>query len=68
MLETKKVKDLPNGEYVQRVRKDGTAMATVWVKGEYDRGLKKWEFSDTMDMNRTVWIAGDVSVHVGFTY
>lgn len=66
--EIRKLKDVPRGEYVRRVRADGTPYGPVRIKGDYDRSCKGFECTNANDIcNVPVW-GGATRVLVGFTY
>ena len=64
----RKVKELKLGEFVRRVRKDGTAMNKVYRKDVYDRSLKRYWLDDTDDISNAIAVKPDTLVLVGFTY
>ena len=64
-MQSAKIKTLPRGEYV-KLRDSETA--PVWVKGEYCRSSKMYEFYKFDDVNHTVYRKGDSLVFVGFTF
>jgi hypothetical protein len=41
---------------------------TVFIKETYDRSTKRFCVSDTMDMNRSLYLKGSTIVYIGFTY
>lgn len=64
----RKVKELKQGEFVRRVRKDGTPMSKVYCKDVYDRSLKRYWLDDTEDISKAIAVRPDTLVLVGFTY
>jgi len=63
-MQTTTVKQAPKGEYVKR-----TATAkTVYIRGEYDPGTKRYSLVDTEDINREIFLKGETLVYVGFDY
>lgn len=64
-MQPAQIKTLPRGEYV-KLRQSETA--PVWVKGDYCRNSKMYEFHKFEDVNHTVYRKGDSSVFVGFTF
>jgi hypothetical protein len=41
---------------------------TVFIKGFYDRSTKRFCISDTMNINRSLYLKGSTIVYIGFTY
>jgi len=63
-MQTMTLKQTPKGEYVKR-----TATAkTVYVRGEYDPGTKRYSLIDAEDINREIFLKGNTPVFVGFEY
>ena len=58
-----KLKDVKKGDYL-RLSEGGP----VWVRGDYDRALKKYEISRFQDAGHSSFRRGDLSVFVGFTF
>jgi len=40
----------------------------VFIKGSYDRSTKKFCISDTLNINRSLYLKGSTIVYIGFTY
>ena len=59
-----KLKELKKGDFFKRT---ATAKA-VYIRGEYDRSLKKFECTDTEDINRFIFISGEKEVFTEFEY
>jgi hypothetical protein len=59
-----RIKDTPKGEYIKKAANS----QVVFVRGDYDREIKRYACADTEDFNREVYIKGDALVWVGFTY
>jgi hypothetical protein len=63
-MQTTTLKQTPQGEYVKR-----TATAkTVYIRGAYDAGTKRYSLIDAEDMNREIFLKGNTPVYVGFEY
>ena len=63
-MQTTTLKQAPEGEYVKR-----TATAkTVYIRGAYDAGTKRYSLVDTEDINREIFLKGETLVYVGFDY
>jgi hypothetical protein len=60
---SKPVQDL-KGEYVKRKE----SARTVYMVGSYDRVTKRWELTDTEDVNRCIYVKTGTILFAGFTY
>jgi len=56
--------DLKKGEVFKRKEN----AKTIFIKGHYDRGSKTYSASDTLDMNREIFLKGSTVVFTGFDY
>lgn len=56
------------GEFVKRVRSNGTVMLKVYRKGTYDRSERKYWLDDVSDISRGILVKPDTPLDVGFTY
>ena len=56
------------GEFVRRVRKDGTPMQKVYRKDTYDRSQRKYWLDDVSDISRSILVKPGTLLDVGFTY
>jgi hypothetical protein len=61
-----KLKDVKSGDYV--MRKTDSHIIFVKEKDSYDRSTKTFCISDTMDMNRSLYLKGSTIVYIDFTY
>jgi len=50
------------------MRKPNSHKVFIKEKNSYDRSTKKFCISDTMDMNRNLYLKGSTIVYIGFTY
>lgn len=61
-------------EYLKKVKKgdfiklNNNPNGTVYVRGDYDRGLKAYECYKYDDVNSTRWIKANKIVYIGFTF
>jgi len=62
-MTTVQIKALKKGELFRLVGKNA-----VWVKGDFERSLKKYSASAWDDMNKERFIKGVTLVEVGFTF
>lgn len=58
------IKDIKQGEFVKR--KD-TAQK-VYIRGEYDKSLKKYWLQSWDDISSGIWVKGTAQVYIGFTF
>lgn len=56
--------ELPKGEFIKRK----AAAHRVYIKGEYDRGSKRYYVTDAEDINNYMLVAGSTKVFAGFSY
>jgi len=63
-MQTTTLKQAPKGEYVKR----SASAKTVYVRGEYDLGTKRYSLTDTNDINREIFLKGNTPVFIGFEY
>ena len=40
----------------------------VYIRGRYERGLKRYACQDTDDISREMLLKGETIVYIGFTY
>lgn len=66
--EIRKLKDVPHGSFIRRVRADGTPYGPVRIKGDYDRSCKGYECTSAEDICNVPVFGGATRVLVGFTY
>ena len=62
------VRELKQGEYFTKKQLDFPNENQVWIRGSYDKSLKKFEcyrFSDVCD---TCYLSGEKSVFTEFTF
>jgi hypothetical protein len=62
------VRMIPKGTYFRRVKADGTAFGPVYIRGEYDRGLRSYSCDKADDISEGVYLRGTRLVNVGFDY
>jgi hypothetical protein len=51
-----KVEDIKQGETVSRIRKDGSIMKKIFLRGEYNRSAKRYELQNYEDINEYVLV------------
>ncbi len=66
-MEMKMMKDLKPGEFFRRGFK-GQPSSIVYVKGSYDRCLKRYSCSEYYDINHEIFLRPNCVVYVGFTF
>lgn len=59
------VRDLHEGDIFKLAPTD---IATVWIRGEYIRGEKKYECYKYDDMNHFTYLKSNRYVYTGFTF
>lgn len=65
----KRLKELKRGEFFTlKDYGEYPEDARVYVKGDYDRSLKKYSCTRFMDCNAETFRRGDLMVYVGFTF
>lgn len=64
----RKLKDLKRGELFTRKPHDEPNELQVYIRGEYDRSLKRYEVTKWADMNRVIMLKGETTVYTGFTF
>ncbi|MEY4411762.1 MAG: hypothetical protein RL560_21 [Actinomycetota bacterium] len=57
------LKDIKKGEFFRVAGKN-----TVWVRGDFERSLKKYSATSFDDINRERFLKGATLVEVGFTF
>ena len=68
-FKTVALKDAPQGEFVRRLRKDGTMMAKTYKRAEYDRSEGKYALIDCDDYyGAGLYLKGSTLIAIGFTY
>ena len=67
-MEQKLLKDLKNGEFFTKKPIEEPKETQVFIRGEYDRGERKYEISRFSDFCDTAFLKGTAKVYVGFTF
>ena len=62
------IEQVPIGEFVRKIRKDGEPMQKVFTRQEFCRWEKKYQLDDEEDISRCVYLKKGTLVAVGFTY
>tara|TARA_R110000787_G_scaffold152064_4_gene265858 strand:- start:2775 stop:2972 length:198 start_codon:yes stop_codon:yes gene_type:complete len=65
-METLKLKNVKEGEYFKKKQNSNK----TYIKGAYirDGGLNKYSIIDFEDVNREIYLKGDSTVYIGFTF
>lgn len=63
-----KLKELKKGDYFTKKSIENPTESQVWIRGDYDRSLKKYECSNFADVNKTCFIKGDREIYTDFTF
>ena len=61
-----KLSDVKPNDFI--MRKPNSHTVFIKEKDSYDRSTKRFCVSDTMDMNRSLYLKGSTIVYIGFTY
>ena len=67
-MEQKLLKDLKKGEFFTKKLIEEPKENQVFIRGEYDRGERKYEISRFSDFCDTAYLKGTAKVYVGFTF
>lgn len=62
------IKQLKQGEYFTKKPIEYPTEKQVWIRGEYDRELKKYECYCFNDVNKFCYIPGNKEVFTEFTF
>ena len=65
---TKQIKDLKKGEYFTLSDRENPPENMVYIRGDYDRSVKKYECCKFSDVNATRFFNGSKVVFVEFTF
>ena len=67
-MEQKLLKDLKKGEYFTLKPYDEPKESQVYVRGDYDRSMRRYEVISFCDINSFRYLSGLKTVYVGFTF
>ena len=67
-MEQKLLKDLKKGEFFTKKPIEEPKENQVFIRGEYDRGERKYKISRFSDFCDTAYLKGTAKVYVGFTF
>ena len=67
-MEQKLLKDLKKGEFFTKKPIEELKETQVFIRGEYDKGEKKYEITRFSDFCDTAYLKGTAKVYVGFTF
>ena len=67
-MEQKLLKDVKKGEFFTKKPIEEPKETQVFIRGEYDRGERKYEISRFSDFCNTAFLKGKAKVYVGFTF
>ena len=67
-MEQKLLKDLKKGEFFTKKPIEEPKETQVFIRGEYDRGERKYEISRFSDFCDTAFLKGTAKVYVVFTF
>ena len=67
-MEQKLLKDLKKDEFFTKKPIEEPKETQVFIRGEYDRGERKYEISRFSDFCDTAFLKGTAKVYVGFTF
>lgn len=62
------VKQLKKGEFFTRKPLENPQDCQVWIRGDYDRSSKRYECTRFSDCNSFLYLPGDKTVYVDFTF
>lgn len=62
------VKELKKGTYFTRKPLENPKENQVFIRGEYDRELKKYECTRFSDINDTIYLRGNVEVYTDMIF
>ncbi len=63
-----KIKEMKQGEFFTRKAVDVPAGRQVYIRGAYDREMKKYECQNFDDANRFIYLKGDAKVFTDFVF
>lgn len=63
-----KIKRLKNGDLFTKKPIDNPKEHQVWIRGYYDRSLKRYECTRFDDICTSCYLSGDKDVYTGFTF
>lgn len=63
-----KVKELKKGDFFTRKPIDNPRDSQVYIRGDYDRSLKKYECTRFDDISRGCYLPGDKEIYTEFTF
>ena len=63
-----KVKELKKGDWFTKKAIAEPRESQVWIRGEYDRGMRKYECYRFDDVNTFCYIQGTKEVYTDFTF
>ena len=66
--QTMKIEDVPVGEYVRKLRRDGTPYTQTFTREKFCRFTKKYELNGEWDASYNTYVKKGTLVLVGFTY
>ena len=67
-MEAKKVKDLKAGEYFTLNPVESPNESIVWIRGNYERSLKKYSATKWSDICHEHFFSGEKIVYVDFFF
>ena len=67
-MEQKLLKDVKKGEFFTKKTIEEPKETQVFIRGEYDRGERKYEISRFSDFCNTAYLKGTAKVYTGFTF
>ena len=63
-----KIKELKKGAMFTKKAIEDPKGSQVWVRGEYDRSVKRYEAINFDDVSRCTYLKGDTEVFTDFTF
>ena len=67
-MEQQLLKDVQKGEIFTKKPIEEPQATQVLIRGEYDRGERKYEISRFSDFCNTAYLKGTAKVYTGFTF
>ena len=67
-MEQKLLKDVKKGEFFTKKPIEEPKETQVFIRGEYDRGEKKYEITRFSDFYDTAYLKSTAKVYKGFTF
>lgn len=58
------IKDIKQGEFVKRK----ASAHKVYIRGEYDKSLKKYWLQSWDDISEGLWVKGTAQAYIGFNF